>query len=617
MQNTSLSSELDYYARHGAALLSFNAGEKGPKYDDWHDFTSCDPAQWQAWHAAGLNLGVHSGNSNWIVVDGDTKSGPAFERWCQLCRDNNDDANKYPAQVKSRSGGFHIYFFAPAGLALTRRTPVPDVELRAGRHQTVVPPSQVEGLPYTFYADPQPPFVAPQWMIDICSEVQTPAEHAEIKTFDVRDISDRCRFLVTKRRFDVENDWVNSVWAIKRAFGESGWPIAVAISDIDSDNRLDDTWKREGRGKGKPMTCATIIEWSNELGYREWKREHMFDGVPLPTVKAPSIAPSVRNAATLLTREFAPVRYVVPGYLAEGCTILAGKPKIGKSWFVLDAALAIAGGNSGHMFGKSVEQGDVLYLALEDNERRLKSRIRKVLGPFEDGPERLEYHTEWKRSDEGIADIEAWIKAKAKPTLIIVDVLQRIRAANVNNQNAYASDYETVAALQKLASQHNVAVVVVHHLRKSAADNDPFDKISGTLGLSGAADSILILDRDGQGVTLYGRGRDIEEIETAVQFDKGRCRWTVLGSAPDVRRSDERKSILDVLTDGTTMTPADISAATGMASGSVRTLLYKMARKGEVSKIGAGYVSEVAPLSPGNSGNGNAHRQPVIAPPPY
>jgi AAA domain-containing protein/IclR-like helix-turn-helix domain-containing protein len=309
---------------------------------------------------------------------------------------------------------------------------------------------------------------------------------------------------------------------------------------------------------------------------------------PMPTNKpAPTALPTPQNAATLLAKSFDPVRYVIPGYIAEGCSILAGKPKIGKSWFVLDAALAVAGGNSGRMFGLQAEQGNVLYLALEDNERRLKSRIKKVLGPFETGPERFTYATEWKRADEGGLDaIEAWIKSVPKATLIIVDVLARFRPmATGRNTAAYDADYAAISGLQGLASKYSVAMVVVHHLRKNAADNDPFDKVSGTLGLSGAADTILIIDRDGQGTTLYGRGRDIEEIETAVQFDKAQCRWVALGKAGDVRISSERKTIVEALkASQTAMSPTDIATETGMRPANVRKLLSKLVKEGDVMK---------------------------------
>lgn len=333
------------------------------------------------------------------------------------------------------------------------------------------------------------------------------------------------------------------------------------------------------------------------------------------TMSEASAAPAVlRNAATLLAKTFLPVHYVVPRYVVEGCTILAGRPKVGKSWFMLDIGLAVAAG--GEVLGTKAEQGDVLYLALEDNERRLKSRITKILGPFVKGPERFTYATEWPRVDEGGLDkIRAWIKSVPLPRLIVVDVLTRVRSQQQGRQAQYDADYSAVAGLQAIASESRVAVVIVHHLRKSASDSgDAIDKISGTLGLSGAADSILILDRNGQGTALYARGRDIEEIESAVTFDKSRCRWQVLGAAAEVRRSDERKVILDSLRQsGAPMSPSEIALATGMLPGNVRRLLFKMVRDGDVTRRGSGYG---LPENTGNTGNAVTPGQQIILPPP-
>jgi len=326
--------------------------------------------------------------------------------------------------------------------------------------------------------------------------------------------------------------------------------------------------------------------------------------VPMQNPQVPTTpAPIVKSAADLQHKMFAPVQYVVPGYIAEGCTILAGKPKVGKSWIMLDVGLAVASG--GQTLGTTAQQGDVLCLMLEDNERRLKDRIKKIVGPFAAWPQRFTFATEWPRSDEGLAAIRAWLKTAQAPRLIVVDVLARFRAP-VGSQNAYEADYAAIAGLQAIASEYRIAVVVIHHLRKSAADSDPFDKVSGTLGLSGAADSVLILDRDGQGTTLYGRGRDIEEIETAVEFDRATCRWRVLGAAPDVRRSDERKQIIDALKEaGGSMTRSEIIAATGMQPNAADQLLYKMGRAGEVRKVGRGVYHVVTGPS-----------QRIIPPPP-
>lgn len=118
---------------------------------------------------------------------------------------------------------------------------------------------------------------------------------------------------------------------------------------------------------------------------------------------------------------------------------------------------------------------------------------------------------------------------------------------------------------------------------------DPIDTVSGTTGLTGAVDTILVLASTSQGTTLYGRGRDIEEIEKAIRFDKESCRWTIEGDASEVRRTDERGAILAALLEaGAPMSPSDLSAATGMPSLNVRQLLFKMVRAEEVVKCGRG-----------------------------
>jgi hypothetical protein len=300
------------------------------------------------------------------------------------------------------------------------------------------------------------------------------------------------------------------------------------------------------------------------------------------------------SARDLDAMEFEPIRYVVPGYIAEGLTLLAGRPKLGKSWLAMDVALAVASG--GVCLGDvQCDRGDVLYLALEDNRRRLQSRIRKLwtLDTMARNmvPDRLHLATEWPRANEGgLQAIRDWIDAHPGARLVIVDVLAMFKAtAKAKDQTLYEADYLAIKGLQSLAMETGVAIVVIHHTRKSGAEVDPFEKVSGTLGLSGAADTTIILDRDGNGCTLYGRGRDIEEIETAVQFDKFTCRWTALGTASDVRRTDERGSVLDALADaGEPMSPTEIADATCMPGNNVRQLLFKMVKAGEIVKEGRG-----------------------------
>jgi Fe2+ or Zn2+ uptake regulation protein len=295
----------------------------------------------------------------------------------------------------------------------------------------------------------------------------------------------------------------------------------------------------------------------------------------------------VRTAASLRTQKFDPIKYIVLGYITEGATILAGRPKLGKSWLMLSVSLAVSRG--GKCLGDiKCDEGDVLYLALEDNERRLQSRITKLIGYAEEWPARFHYATEWPRANNGgLEKIRNWIASVELPRLVVVDVLAMFRSPRQKDQQPYEADYAAIHELQAIASQTGVAIVIVHHLRKSLAEVDPFEKVSGTNGQLGAADTVLILDRDSSGATLYGRGRDIEEIETAVEFDG--CRWRVLGAAADVRRSDERKAILDALADADEpLSPREVADITGNSYDAIRQTLIRMARQGEITKTKRG-----------------------------
>ena len=292
----------------------------------------------------------------------------------------------------------------------------------------------------------------------------------------------------------------------------------------------------------------------------------------------------IATAAELRGKTFPPIRFVAP-FIAEGCTMLAGRPKIGKSWLMLATGLDVAR-----------EGGDVLYLALEDNERRLQTRIGKLLGPAGEWPARFQYATQWLRADQGgLSGIREWIRKAEKPTLVVVDVLANFRPPR--GRDAYESDYGAVKDLQRIASETGVAIVIVHHLRKSSANGaeaDPFEKVSGTLGLSGAADTVLVLDRDSRGATLYGRGRDIEDIDMAVEFDRQSCRWRPLGDAAEVRRSDERKAILAALAKAEgPLSPGEVAKLLGRSRDAVQQTLGRMVRDGEIAKAGRGKYTVV------------------------
>jgi predicted ATP-dependent serine protease len=159
------------------------------------------------------------------------------------------------------------------------------------------------------------------------------------------------------------------------------------------------------------------------------------------------------TAKDLQTKVFAPVRIILPGLIPEGVTILAGKPKIGKSWLALDICAAIAGDRLVLGEIKPV-QGDVLYLALEDNQRRLKKRTDKIMQGAAGWPARLEIHTEWRRVDQGgLDDLREWCEAHPERRLIWIDTFTKIRPLSGRNEQAYAFDYRSIGDPYRMAAR--------------------------------------------------------------------------------------------------------------------------------------------------------------------
>ncbi len=378
-----------------------------------------------------------------------------------------------------------------------------------------------------------------------------------------------------------------------RALG-LGWKVSI----IDCGDKLD---ANDLLQKGAALPQAERVGWA------EPAESFITEAFPTPNSMDPSPLrgskgapmPTEITARELQTRVFPPIAWVVPDLIPDGLSMVAGKPKIGKSWLALDVAVAVARGS--FVLDKKCIDGGVLYAALEDNGRRLQARMRRVC-PIADWPCGLTFWTEMEKLEEGGLDqLQQWISTAEKPRLIIIDVFTKVRRQRGDREGIYDADYQAVAPLKQLADETGVAIVVVHHLRKMAADNDPFDAVSGSTGLTGAMDSILILDRGSGGTTLYARGRDLEEQDLAVRFDKTSCRWSLLGDASEVRMSDERRAILGALRgEDEPLSPLEIAALTGQPSGNIRRLLLSMAKDGEVTKIKRGkYVAQDA----GNIGN--------------
>lgn len=305
------------------------------------------------------------------------------------------------------------------------------------------------------------------------------------------------------------------------------------------------------------------------------------------------------RASELLEADFPLPRFAVPGIVPEGLSLLVGAPKLGKSWMALNLAIAVASG--GRALGQiPVDRGEALYIALEDSPRRLKERLLTVLG-HTPAPEGLFFEDDWRALVDGGADDSAlWLGHHPDCRLVIVDVLARLRSATGDKADRYMADYNTLEKIKRVADEFHTGVVAVHHTRKAAAD-DFMDSVSGTHGLAGASDTVLVLKRSraSHDAELSVVGRDVEERQLALRFAPDVGTWTLLGDAAEWEMAETRRRILWALRDARKpLSPKVVSEQLGISHDSAKQTMSRMAKADQLAANGDGTYSPPVTLSP-------------------
>lgn len=229
-----------------------------------------------------------------------------------------------------------------------------------------------------------------------------------------------------------------------------------------------------------------------------------------------------KSCEEIMTTVYKPIEFVVDGLLAQGLYILAGAPKVGKSWLALEMCLSIAKGEK--VLGLKTSQGTALYLCLEDSFQRIQNRLYELT---DEPVENLHFVILSDTIGKGLEEqIEQFKSEHSDLKVVFIDTLQMIRSETDSN---YGSDYKELSILKSLADKLEVAIVVVHHTRK-CSDSDPFNMISGSTGISGCVDGSLVLienKRGSRNAKLFCVGRDIENAEINLQFDSDLKKWVV------------------------------------------------------------------------------------------
>ena len=240
-----------------------------------------------------------------------------------------------------------------------------------------------------------------------------------------------------------------------------------------------------------------------------------------------------KSCEEIMTTVYKPIEFVVDNLLAQGLYILAGAPKVGKSWLALDMCLSIAKGEK--VLGQQTTQGTALYLCLEDSYVRIQNRLYEIT----DVPaERLHFVIMSESIGNGLEEeIENFKNEHYDLKVVFIDTLQKVRN---ESESGYGTDYKELSVMKALADKLEITIVVVHHTRK-CADSDPFNMISGSTGLSGCVDGSMVLIESKRGsrtAKLHCVGRDIENAEINLQFDSDLKKWIVTDEPSDCKSKD-------------------------------------------------------------------------------
>lgn len=226
---------------------------------------------------------------------------------------------------------------------------------------------------------------------------------------------------------------------------------------------------------------------------------------------------------------------LIDGLLYSGTYLLAGAPKVGKSFLVAQIAYHVSTGQL--LWGYPVRRGGVLYLALEDDQQRLQGRMSRMFGV--EGTDDLNFAIASCQIGAGLdTQLENYLREHPSTKLVIIDTLQKVRAVS-GEGSSYASDHEVVGQLKRLADSKGLCFLLVHHTRKQPAD-DKFEMISGTTGLLGCADGAFLLHKEKRTdltATMDIVGRDQPDQRLYLIRDEERLTWQLDHAEAEIWRA--------------------------------------------------------------------------------
>jgi hypothetical protein len=570
--------------------------EKSPRTPHGFQDATTETGQITGWWRKFPNalIGLDCGRSGLLVVDIDNKHGKnGFPEWARLSIDDIGAIKQ-----NTPSGGLHLIFKNSTEIKPPKEL-APGLDLKADGGYIILAPSVIlegefPGRYEILTGSPQEPSELPSSLALLLTKPEQPKRESSLSlsnaSLDKVPWTEGLLRRLDPWRCDDYQEWVK---------------VGMSLQELGSDGlRLWESWS-QGSPKFKPgeceskwetfksdgLTLGSLFEWANSdhplSEGRGGDGRMMIETPPMPE-EQPDIPQTTERkrqrwtVADLLDTEFPEPRWAIPGLIPEGLTLFGGRPKVGKSWLMLQAAISV--GTGGVFFDKPVERGNVLFVALEDGPRRLQDRIKKMRIPRE---ALITFERSWKPLQrDGLADLVAELETTPY-RLVVFDTLTRaFPGLDQNEQHIIA---KIMGDIQSLAVNRNTAIVFNDHTRKpSNFDSDPIDDIMNSTVKTAAADCILALYKVQGKFNLKGRGRDVEEIDYKLHWDPFTWCWQNDGNAAELAMTEQQTKVLEALELLGKCQCNDVAKATDMDRGNTHKKLEALYNAGKLRKEAIG-----------------------------
>jgi hypothetical protein len=574
------------YARLGWRVIPL-VGKK-PFLDDWPHLATTDEGQIRRWwlNNSRSNVGIKTGAESGIfAVDVDPRHGGEDTLEGLVLKHGPLPDT---LQQITPTGGRHLIFRHPGFHVKTCQALLPGIDIRGdGNGQIVSEPSIHPDVKKPYFWDGlqeienQPIATAPTWLLALLRDKVDKPKHAEA--------------LPEKIPHGKQHDTLLSL-------AGTLWRRGLSVDEIETT-----LWDVNQRRCEKPGPRSDMRKMAESMSkYPRDVRNNVFTmaGQAEPASRQKRKLEAI-DGETIFEADYPEPVFTIGELLARGVTLFCGRPKVGKSWFTLQLAIAVA--TARRLFDRfPIETpGRVVYLALEEPKQRTGSRMKKLYRDAACHLQNLHFVYGIDPLLSGGAQMLDEYLTENPAQMVVIDTFLALVRAN-NQRDVLRSDYNEVNVLRQIAEKHNTALLLVHHQRKMSADYH-VDSVAGTTGLTAACDAIWSLRKRAEGDCLLEvTGREMKDTTLALRFQDGSdFGWHMIGEGAEAALSEERQDILTLLRVEGPQKPAKIALLLKKNANTVRVLLQKLAYEGFVTRNQKGeYQPSLTPINSVNGVNG-------------